>query len=254
MRPFVLYIMREYKVRMSSVAFWLVTLLTPVALWLCKLFMPQYEFAPVGEEAAGVDLGGVYLILFASALFMFVFFYGVQTMRSVAIVRRQRVVELLLMSIKPWEIVVGQIVAIGLVALTQLAIWLTAAWCVGFDLDVLGIGVTSVLWMLGGYVIYASLFAIAGVYVSSENASQAITLLISVISVIALNASIYAIANPGTMQSDFFALFPLTSPLMFGAGVNTGIYLQILSAVILILTCMALIAVGCRYFKRNCLV
>jgi ABC-2 type transport system permease protein len=75
--------------------------------------------------------------VFSLVIFFFIFFYGVQVMRAVMEEKTNRIVEVIISSVKPFQLMMGKIVGLGLVGLTQFVVWagLTAA------LSILGVGV-----------------------------------------------------------------------------------------------------------------
>ncbi len=66
---------------------------------------------------------------FALIIYFFIFFYGVQVMRGVMEEKTNRIVEVIISSVRPFQLMMGKIIGIGLVGLTQFLIWvgLTAA-------------------------------------------------------------------------------------------------------------------------------
>ncbi len=73
---------------------------------------------------------------FAIVIYIFIFFYGMQVMRGVMEEKSSRIVEVIISSVKPFQLMMGKIIGIGLVGLTQFLIWvgLTAA------ISVFGVG------------------------------------------------------------------------------------------------------------------
>ena len=73
---------------------------------------------------------------FAIIIYFFIFFYGVQVMRGVMEEKTNRIVEVIVSSVRPFQLMMGKIIGIGLVGLTQFLIWvgLTAA------ISVFGVG------------------------------------------------------------------------------------------------------------------
>lgn len=70
------------------------------------------------EVAAGVGLACAFLI------YIFIFLYGVQVMRGVIEEKTNRIVEVIISSVKPFELMLGKIIGIALVGLTQFSVWL----------------------------------------------------------------------------------------------------------------------------------
>lgn len=79
---------------------------------------------------------------FALIIYFFIFFYGVQVMRGVMEEKTNRIVEVIISSVKPFQLMMGKIIGIGLVGLTQFLIW---------------VGLTSVIAMVGMTTIQGNL-------------------------------------------------------------------------------------------------
>lgn len=74
------------------------------------------------EESADGLATGVGFIL-AMIIYFFIFLYGVQVMRGVIEEKTNRIVEVIISSVKPFQLMMGKIIGIALVALTQVALW-----------------------------------------------------------------------------------------------------------------------------------
>ncbi len=70
------------------------------------------------QEIAAIGFG------FAILIYMFIFLYGVQVMRGVIEEKTNRIVEVIISSVKPFQLMMGKIVGIALVGLTQFALWI----------------------------------------------------------------------------------------------------------------------------------
>jgi ABC-2 type transport system permease protein len=79
---------------------------------------------------------------FAIIIYIFIFFYGMQVMRGVMEEKTNRIVEVIISSVKPFQLMMGKIIGIGLVGLTQFLIW---------------VGLTSVIATVGMYKIQGNL-------------------------------------------------------------------------------------------------
>ncbi|HBZ34406.1 MAG TPA: hypothetical protein DEO38_04815 [Bacteroidales bacterium] len=251
-----LYISHEYRFRVNSVSYWFITALIPLLLLCCQRFLTSGaigifsdEIAVLGEEQA--SYGGMITVV-AMLLYMLVFFYGIQVMRSVSVLRNERVVELLLQSLSPARILLGQIAAIAMAAATQVAIWIAAL--APFTTFPVQHVLPLTVWLAAGYLFYSALFALAGVHISQENASQALSLVITLLSLFALYAATFAIHVPQHWFSDICLYLPLTAPLIFGArAAEVPWYTEVLAWTITMTTALLVIYIACRYFKRHCL-
>jgi ABC-2 type transport system permease protein len=75
---------------------------------------------------------------FALIIYFFIFFYGVQVMRGVMEEKTNRIVEVIISSVKPFQLMMGKIIGIGLVGLTQFLIW------VGLTSAIAVVGMTTI--------------------------------------------------------------------------------------------------------------
>ncbi|TGE23207.1 ABC transporter permease [Hymenobacter metallicola] len=80
------------------------------------------------ENNAGLTTATAYAL--SILVYMFIFIYGVQVMRGVAEEKSNRIMEVMVSSVKPFELMMGKILGIGGVVLTQFAIWLTLSYAV----------------------------------------------------------------------------------------------------------------------------
>lgn len=174
-------------------------------------------------------------ISFALALifYMVLLVYGQMIVRSVIEEKASDIVEIVVSSVRPWELMLGKIVGVGAVGLTQLAIWglvggaltlygLTGGAAVlaeaGIDLATVRIPpglVTGILtFLVLGYLLYAGLFAGAGATISSEQDAQQVTLPIIFLIVIPFLLVQGVIENPDAGLSILASLVPFFSPLL----------------------------------------
>lgn len=213
-----------------------------------------------GAQESSADLAagvGLFLSLF---IYMFIMSYGGMVMASVTEEKTNRIVEIIVSSVKPWQLMAGKIIGVGLVGLLQMAIWgtmivlittiggtaygLTAApemtqmagmsaeqmaqmqQMTGGDnavaeflqivsgMDFVGILVCFVLYFIGGYLLFASLFAAVGAAVDSQEDTGQFMTPIILIFVFALYAAMFSIENPNGPLAVWCSYIPLTSPIV----------------------------------------
>lgn len=244
-----------------------------------------------GEEEAGQSaaLASGLGIALNFVLYMFLLLYGSLVMNSIIEEKNNRVLEIVVSSINPRSLLLGKIVGVGLVAVTQIVIWaVVLTLCVTFllpavlpadmmaevaaaragniDLEtattntdllmamemfsrpgfLLGIGLLAVAFLVGGYLVYASIFAMIGAAVDNvQDASQLQMLGLAPI-MIGLFASMAVVNDPNSTFAVIMSLFPLTSPMVmmarapFGvAGWETGLSLALLFATIIFMVWLA---------------
>ncbi|MCW3116652.1 MAG: hypothetical protein JWM28_734 [Chitinophagaceae bacterium] len=202
------------------------------------------------KSSAGVAYG----VSFACGLliYMILMIYGTMVMRGVMEEKINRIAEVIVSSVKPFQLMLGKIIGIGLVGITQFGIWIILIVCLQFllplifpslaqqaqqvagatpsggaaanfvgvmnDLKSLPIGLIVfcfLFYFIGGYLLYASLFAAIG-SVISEDQQEAQQLVFPVMMPIILSFVIMtkAVAEPNSGLAIFGSLFPLTSPIV----------------------------------------
>ena len=100
---------------------------TSLSLTEYNLIQLPFEFKfldakdPEGKDNSGLKAGVGFV--FALLIYVFIFFYSNQVMRGVIEEKTNRVVEIIISSVKPFQLMMGKIIGIGLVGLTQFLIW-----------------------------------------------------------------------------------------------------------------------------------
>lgn len=201
------------------------------------------------EEIADTTIASLIGILTTTLIYMFIFISGSQVMQSVVQEKVNRIVEVMICSVKPWELMFGKIIGVALVCLTQIAIWIVLTMIfVGVGADMAGLSlsemngniqqggvdiseaqsvinsVMSVNWSLiviafivyfiGGYLLYASLFAAVGAAVDNESDTNQFMLPVTLLLIFALYAGIYSAKNPDGPLAFWCSIIPLTSPIV----------------------------------------
>ena len=208
------------------------------------------------EQEQSAEFASIIGMVLAFVTYMFVLSYGAMIMNSVVEEKTNRIVEVIVSSCKPMELMMGKIIGVGLVGLTQFAIWVvllsigsvllglvggssmvadTSAMTAGMNLPgdsgmnagmaveiskaLAGINWLSllgnfVLYFIGGYLLYASLFAGFGSAVDQASDSSQFTTPIILIMVVALYAGIACIENPSGPMAVWCSIIPFTSPIV----------------------------------------
>lgn len=176
------------------------------------------------EKGAGIFAAIIFLTILYATMFM----YGYQVMRGVLEEKTNRIVEIVVASVRPTELMVGKIIGIGLVGLTQYFVWslvamnlsmpgiasLVASGSMGMPRIPLSMVGFFILYFLLGYFLYASVYtAIAAPFNSDQEAQQlAMIPMVLIISGMAVLNGV--LANPSGGLAIFFSIFPFTSPLI----------------------------------------
>ncbi|MGZ4505820.1 MAG: ABC transporter permease [Blastococcus sp.] len=161
-----------------------------------------------------------------------------------------RVVELLLATMRPWQLLAGKIAGLGLLGLAQImAISVVGvAGAIGFDLvslpgQLIGTVLSVVAWFVLGYAFYASVFAAGASLVSRQEDLAGVITPLTILLVVGFFIAIQAASDPtGTLAvvtSYIPGLSPLVMPVRMAAGVVA--WWQALVAVVLMLVAIALV-------------
>ncbi|MBC7913296.1 MAG: ABC transporter permease [Pyrinomonadaceae bacterium] len=198
------------------------------------------ELTEGGEKESNTS--AAYAVSFAAAILIYLclFVYGAQVMRGVIEEKTSRIIEVIISSVKPFQLMLGKILGIGLVGLTQFLLWIvlstTAANITGNSLipyDVAGaiesisIGyvlTTFLIYFLGGYLLYSALFAAVGSAVDNETETQQfmfpITLPLLFTYIMAFS---FIVNNPNSTLSFWLSIIPFTSPIAMMVRIPFGV-------------------------------
>jgi len=158
-------------------------------------------------------------------LIMTIFVSSGYLLRSVATEKETRVVELIISSVRPMELMAGKVVGLGAVGLTQVLIWLLSAvaFSGGLVAVVAAAGafvvptrvmVLGVVYYLLGYTLYAILMAGIGALGTTMQESQQLAGIFSFFAAIPYMLSGFLFANPNVLLARILSFFPLTAATM----------------------------------------
>lgn len=189
-------------------------------------------------------IGGIITFL----MYMFILMYGNMVMNGVVEEKSNRIVEVMISSVKPFDLMMGKIIGIGLVGLTQLLLWVIlmggALTIAGpmlpesgldgnsslfsnlgllFSVNWIEIILCFLIFFIGGYLIYASIFSIIGASVDNAQDTQQFVMPVTLLFIFALYAGIYSIQNPDGPLAFWCSLIPLTSPIVMMVRIPFGV-------------------------------
>lgn len=211
------------------------------------------------DLAFGVKSGLSILLMYVT--FMFIIIYGVRVMRSVLEEKNNRVVEIIISSVKPFELMMGKIFGVTLVALTQFVIWITMSVIgalvlnTGFSsiqknipggseevaskLDFAQIATqvshsllelnfpliifVFIVFFLLGYIFYSSIYAAIGSAVDNETETQQFTLFAILPLSLGMYGSFSLMNNPDGPLGFWLSIIPFTSPVAMIARIPFGV-------------------------------
>ncbi|MDD5840049.1 MAG: ABC transporter permease [Bacteroidales bacterium] len=187
-------------------------------------------------------------------LYMFIILYGQMVMTSIIEEKNNRVLEVVVSSVKPTTLMCGKVVGIGCVAATQIVIWglivslfmvvampfigaETAAAASNADLEELmpiigqlndpGYIISMFAWLtaflIGGYMFYCGIFAAIGSAVDNAQDASQLTTIAMVPIIIAFIVDFSVMNNPNSTMALVMSLIPFTSPIVMASRIPFGI-------------------------------
>jgi ABC-2 type transport system permease protein len=211
---------------------------------------------------------------FAVFIFFFIFIYGIQVTRGVLEEKTSRIVEVIISSVKPFQLMMGKIIGVALVAFTQFGIWalftfLILKMCIPsffpdqydpvtltqnqeqmavhlqvedavslndappdlnevlellyYDIQFGPMLLLFLFYFIGGYLLYASLFAAIGAAVDSGSDVQQYLIPIVLPLLLSFVAGWALVDNPDGGAAFWFSIIPFTSPIVMMFKVAIGI-------------------------------
>lgn len=168
-------------------------------------------------------------IVVAIMLYISLLIYGQVVAAGVVEEKANRIVEILLSTIRPRQLLFGKVLGIGLLGLIQLAVVGAAGLLVAGRTQVISVpalGVSSVVaglvWFVLGFVLYAMLYAAGASLVSRQEDLAAVTAPLSVLVVGTYLSFFWVIANPATTAAAVLSVLPPFAPILMPARMATG--------------------------------
>lgn len=201
------------------------------------------EITDTGEKSASI--GAAYALSFAGAIliYMSIFIYGAQVMRGVIEEKTSRIIEVIVSSVKPFQLMMGKIVGVGLVGLTQFVLWiiLSAAisYLVGHNVStqnplyafIQNLGSSAgyeltffIFYWITGFLFYSSLFAAVGSAVDSETETQQFMFPITLPLLFTYILSVsYLFQAPDSALAQWLSIIPLSAPVAMMVRIPFGV-------------------------------
>lgn len=224
-------------------------------------------------EAENSDATTSFLIGMAMTfvLYMFIMIYGQMVMSGIIEEKNNRVLEILVSSVKPFQLMMGKLIGIGAVAVTQITIWvviiaffvstvlpniaspelqatLSVVELLGSVFSIFGY---LILFLVGGFLLYASIYAAIGASVDNiQDGSQLQTFAIVPV-IIALVLAMSIAENPDSSIATIFSIIPFTSPMVMMARIPSGVdtWELLLSVAVLYSTVVFLIWLTAKIYR-----
>lgn len=232
------------------------------------------------EEDTATSVGLSYFIglVLDMMLYMFILIYGQMVMNSIIEEKNNRVLEIVVSSVKPSWLMLGKITGIGLVAITQILIWAVligscSLWTMPLlgDLGaasdnaevtaaisqlsdsgfIAGLFVYLILFFIGGYLFYSAIYAAIGSAVDNVQDASQLSTIATMPVIIGIIASMSILSNPSSTLAFWVSIFPFTSPMAMMSRLPYGVptWEILLSLVILYISFAFLIWLCAKIYR-----
>ena len=182
----------------------------------------SYKISETGEER---DRGEGFILVFGIgfAIYLTILMYGQIILGGVIEEKETRIAEILFSSIKPFTLMMGKLIGISLVALTQIAIWgIAFAVFVLFGARQFSINMPNVapvvfiyfgLFFLLGYFIYATIYALIGSMVTTAQEGGQLAMPVILLLVIGFYLAFPVIQRPDSSLAFWVSMVPFFAPI-----------------------------------------
>lgn len=217
------------------------------------------EQALKGLNEIKIIIGGA----FGYLIMMFIILYGNMVMRSVIEEKTSRIIEVIISSVKPFQLMMGKIIGTSLAGILQFLIWavlgLTAMFILSgmlgvhmgasgtagaqavetaqnsgsdmqmyikelWNLPIATILISFIIYFIGGYFLYSSFYASIGAAVDNETDSQQFLLPIIMPLILGVYIGFFTVMNdPHGTVATTFSMIPLTSPIVMMMRIPFGV-------------------------------
>jgi ABC-2 type transport system permease protein len=174
-----------------------------------------------GEESKGE--AGFFLVFgMGMLIYMCVLLYGQLVLGAVVEEKETRIAEILFSSMRSFPLMMGKLIGVSLVALTQLGIWgvtfaAVSAWTAGSSFAMPAISLVWFLYFaiyfLVGFFIYATVYAVVGSMVTTTQEGGQLAMPVVLLLVASLFVSFNVIRSPNSSLAFWASMFPFFSPI-----------------------------------------
>ena len=189
-------------------------------------------------------------------IYIFIFMYGTMVMRGVIEEKTSRIVEVIISSVKPFQLMMGKILGVALVGLTQFLLWILLTITIASvaelmfinsgsistelsstqqssllseisnltgGINLVQIFISFIFYFLAGYLMYSSLFAAVGSAVDAEADTQQFVLPITIPLILAFILIQPIMENPDGPLAFWMSIIPFTSPVIMMVRLPFGV-------------------------------
>jgi ABC-2 type transport system permease protein len=225
-----------------------------------------------GEDTGGGFVGSFFSYILSLLLVVTIFISAGYLLQGVSKEKTSRIVEIIISSITPRQLLIGKIIGFGALGLTQVLIWFGSFFVLGlaatavFSLSggspfasLLGrpeVFVLAVVYYVLGFLLYAVVIGSVGSLGTSMQESQQLSGVFSIIAAVPIFFAGIVLSNPNATLAKFFSYIPFTSPTMMLLRIPQGgvpLLDIVISIVGLVVTVLVVLWAGNRVFRLGLL-
>ncbi|MFZ5980858.1 MAG: ABC transporter permease [Candidatus Zixiibacteriota bacterium] len=166
-------------------------------------------------------------LIFIMLMFGMIITYGTLVMRSVIEEKNSRIMEVLVSSVSPFQLMLGKVLGLGAATFTQVAVWVAVGAGLFFMGATSGVEISSaigrlvfnpmivtffVLYMIVGYILFSTLFALVGSIVNNEKEAQSFIFPITMSLILPVMIGVHIIQEPHSLLSMVLSFIPFFTP------------------------------------------
>lgn len=214
------------------------------------------------KKGGGLQFFSVFILGFA--MYMITLMYGMNVLRAVITEKSSRIMEVLLSTLTPAELMAGKIFGVAAVGITQVAIWIAAgallsapgAFTLGAMIQQANLSLTTgfffAIYFLLGFLLYSSMCAGLGATVNSEQEAQQFQFFVIMPLMLSFFYMFVAMKDPNAPLTVALSIFPFSAPIVMYTRIIIGAvpaWQIALSIVLMIVTIMAVIWLCARIYR-----
>lgn len=236
----------EYKMDIRGKGFWIATFIMPILVFGFGIFIgyisqdSEAMQETVSSTAPNDDLSGYQILGMLTGMFLsfFMMIYGAQIFNKVKNEKTNRIVEIIVASVPGRTMMLAKVISVGLVGLTQILLWVLIIGIIVymcaiifalqipyddiFSSETMLVLFYAIVYFIGGYIFYGSLFAAVGALTDRNNENQEYMTIITFIILASFYIGIYAVDNQDAALTLWCNYIPFTSPNIGAVSAISG--------------------------------
>lgn len=230
------------------------------------------------EKETSIELASGIGFTLVMLMYMFILTYGAMVMQGVIEEKTNRIVEVMVSSVRPFDLMMGKIIGIGLTGFLQLFIWIAMGALIyltkgvffpeaangampdaGFIKYISLLSTVNwpyiisffLLFFVGGYLFYAALFAMFASAVDNPQDTQQFVMPVTIIFIFSLFVGMYSVQNPDGPLAFWCSMIPFTSPIVMMVRIPAEIPLweTLVSLVVLFISVVLIIKFAAKIYR-----